>query len=293
MNTDATAADIDGAIPPNAVSVYGQSDAMDEFPVLKAFQQYIDAEQAKSRKRMLAMGFFFVVLMGAVIAVFVSLLIGIEHRNQTLNDRLIEYAMRDRDRLQSASPVVVQQPSPQQDNAAIMMLTAKMDELQNKLRENQEKADKERQQAAVKAPAAQSAPPTAASQELEIAKLKAQLAQEREKAAIEKERRRQAELEEYRRKHYPELYEKPRALARVRQRKVKDIDEDDDVLDDDNAISYFDSDEDEENASEPSKPRTAASRTRKTQGDDVKAKDNSYVIPVEVRGSKSSWKLPE
>ena len=35
---------VDSAIPAqNAVSVYSQ-DAMDDFPVLKAFQQYIDAE---------------------------------------------------------------------------------------------------------------------------------------------------------------------------------------------------------------------------------------------------------
>ena len=31
-----------------AVSVYGAADALDDFPVLKAFQQYIDAEQAKA-----------------------------------------------------------------------------------------------------------------------------------------------------------------------------------------------------------------------------------------------------
>ena len=36
-----------------AVSVYDAGNAMDDFPVLKAFQQYIDAEQAKAQKRML------------------------------------------------------------------------------------------------------------------------------------------------------------------------------------------------------------------------------------------------
>ena len=39
--------DIDPEIPRNAVSIYGNNDAMDDFPVLKAFQQYIDAEHAK------------------------------------------------------------------------------------------------------------------------------------------------------------------------------------------------------------------------------------------------------
>ena len=65
-NTDGNIA---GSIPPNAVSVYGQTaDAMDEFPVLKAFQQYIDAEQAKARKRLISLGIFFAILTGAVIA---------------------------------------------------------------------------------------------------------------------------------------------------------------------------------------------------------------------------------
>ena len=36
----------------NAISIYGQ-EGLDDFPVLKAFQQYIDAEQSKSRKRMI------------------------------------------------------------------------------------------------------------------------------------------------------------------------------------------------------------------------------------------------
>ena len=66
---------IGSPIPPrNAVSVYTQ-DAMDDFPVLKAFQQYIDAEQAKARKRLLSLGIFFGILTGAIIAVFVVMLL--------------------------------------------------------------------------------------------------------------------------------------------------------------------------------------------------------------------------
>lgn len=94
-----------------AVSVYGVGDAMDDFPVLKAFQQYIDAEQAKARKRLLAMGVFFGVFTLAVVAVFVVLLVGASRRNQQLNDRLVDFAMKER----SGSAVVVQ---PQQDTAA-------------------------------------------------------------------------------------------------------------------------------------------------------------------------------
>ena len=43
MNDSHEIPEVDAPIPPNAMRLYGQSDAMDDFPVLKAFQQYIDA----------------------------------------------------------------------------------------------------------------------------------------------------------------------------------------------------------------------------------------------------------
>lgn len=188
-----------------AVSVYGAGDALDDFPVLKAFQQYIDAEQAKARKRLLAMGIFFGALMFIVIAIFVILLMNVTNRNQQLNDRLIEFAMKDRS---TGSAVVVQPP---QDSTAILALTTKLEDLQNKLAEAQSKADKalaeaeeKVRQANASAEAAKPKEPTP--EEREIQRLKAQLAAEKEKSAAEKERRREEELEAYRRKHYPELY---------------------------------------------------------------------------------------
>lgn len=193
-----------------AVSVYGSGDALDDFPVLKAFQQYIDAEQTKARKRLLAMGIFFGALMFVVIAIFVILLMNVTNRNQQLNDRLIEFAMKDRP---NGSAVVVQPP---QDSTAILALTTKLEELQRKLADTQSKADKalaeaeeKVRQANASAEAAKPKEPTP--EEREIQRLKAQLAAEREKAAAEKERRREEELEAYRRKHYPELYEPKRS----------------------------------------------------------------------------------
>ena len=64
-------------IPPqaNAVSLYGQADAMDDFPVLKAFQQYVDAEQAKAHKRLMTVCVFFTVVMTIVIAVFMFIIL--------------------------------------------------------------------------------------------------------------------------------------------------------------------------------------------------------------------------
>ena len=45
-----------------AVRVYDQANAAGDFPVLKAFQEYLEAEQAKANKRMLALAIFFIVL---------------------------------------------------------------------------------------------------------------------------------------------------------------------------------------------------------------------------------------
>lgn len=200
---------INPAFNNRAVSVYGSGDALDDFPVLKAFQQYIDAEQAKARKRLLAMGIFFGALMFVVIAIFVALLVSVSSRNQQLNDRLIEFAMKDRP---SGSPVVVQPP---QDSTALLAITTKLEDMQRKLAETQAQADKAVAEAEKKARLAVEAakPPEPTAEELEIRRLKAQLAAEKEKAAAERERRREEELEAYRRKHYPELYETKRPAA--------------------------------------------------------------------------------
>ena len=97
---------MDKDIPTNAVSLYGEQDAMDDFPVLKAFQQYIDSEQAKARKRMVMLSMFFGVLMAVVVAFFIVLLMNVSNRNQALNDRMLEYVMKERER-PSGSAVVV------------------------------------------------------------------------------------------------------------------------------------------------------------------------------------------
>ena len=291
------------AIPPNnAVSVYTQ-DAMDDFPVLKAFQQYIDAEQAKARKRLLSLGIFFGILTGAIIAVFVAMLVNMTARNQQLNDRLVEYAMKDRDR---QSSVAVQPP---QDNSAILALTAKLDDMQKKLEERLVKAEKEAEEAAQRA---QRAAAEAAEREKAAAQIRAEQARleqirlEKERAAAEKERKRQEELEAYRRKHYPELYGLPKTLPSQHRlvpasgsktrRPVIDEEIDDDLLpDDDSAIDYFDKED---------VPAPKAKRQQKPVAAKPKAKtveppktveqpaEQPYVIPVEVKGKNSNFRIP-
>ena len=288
--------EVDSGMRQTAVSVYG--DGMDDFPVLKAFQQYIDAEQARARKRLLTFGIIFGVLLVCVISVFVALLYSSNQRNQMLNDKLVEFAMRERDRQHSA---VVVQPPVQQDNSAIIALTAKMEELQQKLIQTQkqaEEAEKKRSEAAAKAAAEAAAeaakPKEPSAEEIEIRRLRTLLAAEQERLeaerkrlAEEKSRRREEELEAYRRKHYPELYEKPKAKpAKAAPKKAvkkiepvveepaeeeMDMDEDtgdEEELDDNSAIDYF------KEESAPSGEKT-------------------YSIPVEVRGSKSKWRIPK
>ena len=295
--------EIDSGIPENAVSIYGQSDAMDDFPVLKAFQQYIDSEQAKARKRMLMLCVFFGALMVIVITVFLMLLMNVSTRNQTLNDRLIEYAMKERERM--ASPIVVQ-PQQQQDNSAILALTAKIEDMQKKLAEGRVQADEARRQ--VELEAAKPKGPTP--EELEIKRLSALLAAEKEKQAAEKarmdaekERQRQIELEEYRRKHYPELYEKndededvkplKRNVKRQRRKSAKAdrdkahedlLKEIDEILDDGDAISYYDEDDEDE------VPKTRT--TKKIRREKPEPVQKEYSIPVDIKGSSSRWSIP-
>jgi len=282
--------DVDPGIPTNAVSIV--DDAADDFPVLKAFQQYIDAEQNKARKRMLTLCIFFGCLMTVVIIIFLVLLNGVNSRNQALNDRLIEYVMKDRDRQSSA--VVVQ---PSASDHSTVFLTAKIDEMQKKLDEAQQKADaieKARQEEAAKA-ATEAAIEAARAkakikEEIEVARLKAELAAEREKASAERERRRQEEIEAYRRKYYPECYEKKKKLT---QEEKIDL-EIDEILDDsndnsiedynENAISYFDEGE------EVKKP--LPQKKVKNTKDKSPSKPTSYSIPVEVKGNRSNWLIP-
>ena len=296
MNSRTEMPDIDPEIPEHAVSVYGQSDgAYDDFPVLKAFQQYIDSEQAKARKRMILLCAFFGGLMFVVISVFVVLLISASSRNQLLNDRLVEYAMKDRYQRteQQAAAVDRQQPS-SQETAAILALTTKLDDLQKKLAESQAAAER-----AEKAAAEAAKPKAPTPEELEITRLKVLLSAEREKQAVEREKQRQAELEEYRRKHYPELYEKKETVKEevvLAKQKVATpkksandelLEEVDQILNESKSVRYFDEDDVEDDAAVPVKKAETPSQPKPQP-----APQKEFSIPVDVRGSSSRWSVP-
>lgn len=280
--------EIESGIPPqHAVSVY-TNDTTEEFPVLKAFQQYIDAEQAKARKRMLSLSIFFGVLMTIVIAFFLFMLNDATNRNQALNDRLVELVLNNKAQERQAA-VVVNSPH---DQSTILALSAKIDEMQQKLLDAQKQAvaaeqarTEAAQQAAAQAAkdreeAALALEKKRTQEALEVERLKALLAAEREKAATEREKQREAELEAYRRKYYPEFYEKKEMKTKnpapviendVDNEEITSLideltgDEDDDDV---KPISYF---EEEENPS---------------------TKKKSYAIPVEIKGSRNKWRIP-
>ena len=323
--------DIENDIPQNAVSVYGSDSTMDEFPILKAFQEYINAEQAKARKRITALAVFFGVLLIAILAIFMTLLVKSYNDNQHLNDRLVDFMQKERERSdkehserERAAAEAAARPS--RDSAAVIELTKKIETLQEKIYNTQRKADeaeralvekeklmaeKDKQAAEALKKAIEDAKPKGPTpEEQEIARLKSLLAAEKRKqaAAVEKERRRQAELEEYRRKHYPQHYQRQTTPSRPSRTltignldtsALPRYDEDyDDLPDEDTAISYYD-DEDEAPAPpakkksvSPSKPKPAAKAPAKTA---PKAEpEEKFSIPVEVKKSDISvWDIPE
>jgi hypothetical protein len=197
----------------NAVSVFGASNDVNDFPVLKAFQQYIDAEQAKARKRMLGLSVFFVILLSLVVITFTIVIMNVSQRNQDLSDRLLDIALRER----SAQPVVnvqpqapvVQQPSPETYMKPFM---EKLESLTKAVAEQKQQAP---------APIVV-APQVAPQQPVELAEtkrlkeelknLQKQIDEEKAKREAEKkEEERLRKVEEHRRRLYPEYYSRQEA----------------------------------------------------------------------------------
>jgi len=211
----------DDAIPRSdgtALSFIGQN-AENDFPVLKAFQQYIDAEQAKARKRMLGLSIFFIMLLVAVVVTFTIVMMSVINRNQALSDRLLEIALRERPA--QAAPVVVQQPAPQP-----IVQPAPVQSRESELKPFLDKMEtlvsaivaKQQQQSIAPAPVVVTTgtpiptiqPSTesveAARMREELKKQKEELEAERARLKEAQEKLKQAEIEKHRRRLYPEYY---------------------------------------------------------------------------------------
>ena len=209
----------------NQVTLYGQSDVNDEFPVLKAFQQYINEEQNKARKRVMGLCVFFTILMMLIVGVFLTMMFQLSARNQQLNDRLVDFAMRERAAPSVQQPVIVQQPTPASvpsaETEAVKTMTETIAALQKQLLEQQSanrvNIENKAQEAISPAEQEYIDEETAklkkikAKMEKERARMEAErkkIAAERKKIADEKERQRQEEIEQHHRRLYPEYYAK-------------------------------------------------------------------------------------
>ncbi len=215
----------------NAVSLFGQSGGVNDFPVLKAFQEYIDAEQAKARKRMLGLSVFFILLLIVVVITFTLVITSVIGRNQQLSDRLLDIALREKTatqpvvNVQSPAPAVVQ---PSVESAELVRLREELRREKEERKSEQAKRDEDRfnklldaiskpQQQPVAAPtpvvvttSPSSVLQPAAAESAELVRLREELRREKEERQAEqakaKEEKRKAEIEAHRRRLYPEYY---------------------------------------------------------------------------------------
>ena len=232
--------------PTTAVSIFDEAGAAGDFPVLKAFQQYIDAEQAKARKRMIWLSAFFVTLLVIVVVVFSLImstiisrdqqnLSAIATRNQELSDKLLDIALKKQE------PVVIPQPQqPPASDGALKPVLEKLENLATAMARPQQQAPAPSQESTLKpvleklenlataitsrpqpSPVqqpvvvpVQSAPVYSAAAEQEASRLREDLrklqeemqAEKAQALKAEKERKRQEEVERHRRRLYPEYY---------------------------------------------------------------------------------------
>lgn len=204
-----------------AVRIYERADASTEFPVLKAFQEYLEAEQAKAHKRMLSLSIFFIVLLVIVVLTFSVIALFMINRNQTLSDRLMDIALRERitPAVQPApAPVVnVQQPAqpPVDDGARMKPILEKLEAMQAEIARARAAAAAAETHAKAQ-PAAPATPredpqsaklrADAAREASELAKQQAAVKAAREKLKVEQELLRKEQIEQQRRRLYPEYY---------------------------------------------------------------------------------------
>jgi hypothetical protein len=178
----------------NPLSIVPAEGNSTEFPVLKAFQEYIDAEQAKARKRMLGLSVFFIVLLSVVVVTFVLILTTVLNRNQSLSDRLLDYALKERDRAPVQAPMpVMQQAQPSTDIVKTLVERLEKEQAEMKAAFEKQKREAEEKAAAVERERME-----------ELKRIQLELATERAKA--KKDADKKAEIERHRRRLYPDYY---------------------------------------------------------------------------------------
>jgi flagellar basal body-associated protein FliL len=177
----------------------------DAFPVLKAFQDYLESERQRARNRMMTLSIVFAVVIVAVVGAFALFWYSSMHGVQDTNRQLLEAALK-RANAEPPAPVVVQPAQPsaaetakviaeavskaQSDQSAVFAkslegLNASLESLR---RDNAEmRAEIEREKAAAAKAAAEREAAEKAAAERAVAEEKARAAKEEaEKAAAQK-----------------------------------------------------------------------------------------------------------
>lgn len=108
----------------NLVAMYQASGSNAEsFPVLKAFQEYIDSERAQARKRVMMLSISFSIVLCAVVLVFLSMGIYMLKDMSALQTKLVDAALSQRNVpapvITVTAPPVVPQPAPVQPVASV------------------------------------------------------------------------------------------------------------------------------------------------------------------------------
>ena len=220
MNPEIT--DPEAAAPTtNAVSIFGQGGSPNDFPVLKAFQEYIDAEQAKARKRMLGLSIFFIVLLVVIVITFTLVVMSVINRNQSLSDRLLDIALREKSPAQpvvtvQSPPAPVVQPVVHSQEESLKPVMEEIGKLSAALVKAQQQPIPVAQPAPVVVTTAPQPVVQPTSESAELARLREELRREKEERKAEqekaKEEKRLAEIEAHRRRLYPEYYARQDAL---------------------------------------------------------------------------------
>jgi len=98
----------------NLVSVYQAASGAnsESFPVLKAFQDYIEAERAQARKRVVSLSIFFAVIICVVVGGFLATGIYLLRDRAQLQDKLFDLAFAPRTPAETPQPVYVTPPAP-------------------------------------------------------------------------------------------------------------------------------------------------------------------------------------
>lgn len=199
---------------PAAVTLYGNQDAMDDFPVLKAFQQYVDSEQAKAHKRLMSVCFFFTMLIVVIIGVFLFVVMNMRNNAMTdgsaeIQKHILEQTAKMNDRL--IQQLLANNNTPTSTPASVVVVGDNNEKPISKSLEAKERELAQRE-AELKKRELEEAQKELLAREKALkdreSKMAAELAEkEKKNSEFKANEQRQKEILEHRRRLYPEYFD--------------------------------------------------------------------------------------